>query len=153
MILIGRGLDLEDQERLFGVGRSTSLCSFQGVESEAEVGGPKGNPSGSGISGTPQKTAEGTTKADRPSVREELREIKAGQQEKAEPAGRRRQTRYDTGLSSQTPGWVLGNDTANKYFRAEQTKQQEMKSPTKPPLPPVQMHLDPGKKKPKPKVR
>ncbi len=35
-------------------------------------------------SGTPRKTAEGTTKAARPSVREELREIKAARQEKAE---------------------------------------------------------------------
>ena len=36
------------------------------------------------ISGTQRKTAEGTTKA-RPSVREELREIKAARQEKAAP--------------------------------------------------------------------
>lgn len=70
------------------------------------------------ISGTPQKTAEGTTKADRPSVREELREIKAGRREKAAAP-----------------------------------KQPEIKSPSKQPQPPVQMHLDPGKKKPKPKVR
>ena len=32
-----------------------------------------------------RKTAEGTAKAERPSVREELREIKAARQEKAAP--------------------------------------------------------------------
>ena len=36
------------------------------------------------ISGTQKKTVEGTTKAARPSVREELREIKAARQEKTE---------------------------------------------------------------------
>ena len=35
-------------------------------------------------SGTQRKTAEGTAKESRPSVREELREIKAARQEKAE---------------------------------------------------------------------
>ncbi len=99
-----------------------------------------------------RKTVEGTTKADRPSVREELREIKAGRRE---PAGRRRQTRYDTGLSSKTPGWVLGNEAANKNLAlgVEQPNQQEIKSPAKPFQPPMQMHHDPGRKKPKPKVR
>lgn len=99
-----------------------------------------------------RKTAEGTAKADRPSVREELREIKAGRQE---PAGRRRQTRYGTGLSSQAPGWVLGNEAANKNLalRVEQPKQQEIQPKAKIPQPSVQMHLDPGRKKPKPKVR
>ena len=69
------------------------------------------------ISGTQKKTVEGTTKS-RPSVREELREIKAARQEKAEAP-----------------------------------KQQEIKNPLKQPIPTVQPHLDPGKKKPKPKVR
>ena len=69
------------------------------------------------ISGTQKKTVEGTTKT-RPSVREELREIKAARQEKAEAP-----------------------------------KQQEIKNPVKQPVPTIQSHLDPGKKKPKPKVR
>ena len=67
-------------------------------------------------SGSQRKTAEGTAKL--PSVREELREIKAARQE-----------------------------------QAEISKQPEIKSPTRQPQPPVQMHLDPGKKKPKQKVR
>lgn len=70
------------------------------------------------ISGMRKKTAEGTTKVDRPSVREELREIKAARQEKAE-------------ISNQPE--ILPK---SKMFQ-----------------PPVQTHLDPGKKKPKLKVR
>jgi hypothetical protein len=69
-------------------------------------------------SGMQRKTVEGTTKAARPSVREELREIKAARQE-----------------------------------QTEAPKQQEIKNPVKQHIPTVQPHLDPGKKKPKPKVR
>ena len=69
-------------------------------------------------SAQPRKTAEGTAKESRPSVREELREIKAARQEKVEIP-----------------------------------KQQEAARPSKQPLPPVQMHQNPGKKKPKVKAR
>ena len=69
-------------------------------------------------SGTQRKTAEGTAKESRPSVREELREIKAARQDKAEVP-----------------------------------KQQETARPNKQPLPTVNMHQNPGKKKPKQKVR
>ena len=69
------------------------------------------------ISGMQKKTVEGTTKS-RPSVREELREIKAARQE-----------------------------------QAEAPKQREIKNPVKQPVPTVQPHHDPGKKKPKPKAR
>ena len=68
------------------------------------------------ISGTQKKTVEGTTKS-RPSVREELREIKSAREEKVE------------------------------------APKKEIKNPVKQPMPTVQPHLDPGKKKPKPKVR
>ena len=69
-------------------------------------------------SGTQRKTAEGTAKESRPSVREELREIKAARQEKAEIP-----------------------------------KQQEAARPSKQPLPTMNMHQNPGKKKPQQKVR
>ena len=69
-------------------------------------------------SGTQRKTAEGTAKESRPSVREDLREIKAARQDKAEVP-----------------------------------KQQETARPNKQPLPTVNMHQNPGKKKPKQKVR
>ena len=69
-------------------------------------------------SGTQRKTAEGTAKESRPSVREELREIKAARQEKAEAP-----------------------------------KQQETARPNKQPLPTMNMHQNPGKKKPKVKAR
>ena len=67
--------------------------------------------------GTQRKTVEGTTKATRPSVREDLREIKAARQEKTE------------------------------------APKQKIKNPVKQAAPTIQPHLDPGKKKPKPKVR
>ena len=68
-------------------------------------------------SGTQRKTAEGTAKESRPSVREELREIKAARQDKAEVP-----------------------------------KQQETARPSKPPLPTMNMHQNPGEK-PKVKAR
>lgn len=68
------------------------------------------------ISGMPKET-EGTTKT-RPSVREELREIKAARQE-----------------------------------QAEAPKQRDVKTPAKQSTPPVQHHHNPGRKKPKLKVR
>lgn len=70
------------------------------------------------ISVMQKKAAEGTTKAVRPSVREELRGIKAARQEKAAVP-----------------------------------KQQEKKLPAMQPQTPVPMHFDPGKKRPKQKVR
>lgn len=69
-------------------------------------------------SGTQRKIAEGTAKESRPSVREELREIKAARREKAEV-----------------------------------TKQKDITPLSKQPQSPVQMHHNPGKKKPKQKVR
>lgn len=42
---------------------------------------------------------------------------------------------------------------AARQEKAEAPKQQEIKNPVKQPIPTVQTHLDPGKKKPKPKVR
>ena len=76
------------------------------------------SPPSAPTSGTQKRTAEGTAKESRPSVREELREIKAARQDKAEIP-----------------------------------KQQEVARPNKQPLPLVQMHQNPGKKKPKTKVR
>lgn len=76
------------------------------------------SPPSAPTSGTQRKTAEGTAKESRPSVREELREIKAARQEKAEIP-----------------------------------KQQEAARPNKQPLPMMNMHQNPGKKKPKQKAR
>ena len=76
------------------------------------------SPPSAPTSGMQRKTAEGTVKPERPSVREELREIKAARQEKAEIP-----------------------------------KQQETARPNKQPLSTVNMHQNPGKKKPKQKVR
>ena len=75
------------------------------------------SPPSAPTSGTQRKTAEGTAKESRPSVREELREIKAARQDKAEVP-----------------------------------KQQETARPSKPPLPTMNMHQNPGKK-PKVKAR
>lgn len=69
-------------------------------------------------SAQPRKTAEGTAKESRPSVREELREIKAARQEK---------------------------DAAPKI--------QDITNPVKQTAHEIQPHIDPGKKKPKVKVR
>ncbi len=76
------------------------------------------SPPSAPTSGMQRKTAEGTAKESRPSVREELREIKAARQEKAEAP-----------------------------------KQQETARPNKQPLPTMNMHQNPGKKKPKVKAR
>lgn len=74
------------------------------------------SPPSAPTSGMQRKTAEGTAKESRPSVREELREIKAARLEKAEAP-------------------------------------REITPPSKQPQPPVNMHQNPGKKKPKVKAR
>ena len=76
------------------------------------------SPPSAPTSGAQRKTAEGTAKESRPSVREELREIKAARQEKAKIP-----------------------------------KQREIKNSVKQPAPAIQPHINPGKKKPKQKVR
>ena len=84
----------------------------------AKVAKTEKSPPSEPTSGTQRKTAEDTAKESRPSVREELREIKAARQEKAEIP-----------------------------------KQQEAARPSKQPLPTMNMHQNPGKKKPQQKVR
>ena len=76
------------------------------------------SPPSAPTSGMQRKTAEGTAKESRPSVREKLREIKAARQEKTEIP-----------------------------------KQQEAARSSKQPLPTMNMHQNPGKKKPKVKAR
>ena len=76
------------------------------------------SPPSAPTSGTQKRTAEGTAKESRPSVREKLREIKAARQEKTEIP-----------------------------------KQQEAARSSKQPLPTMNMHQNPGKKKPKVKAR